>query len=81
MDVWDWLRGFFLLSAVGWYDGEAVSQVYVALTTCPIFRLCVLYSALFVHGACFTIGSYASSHLDSSVITLFAATQPPITAC
>ena len=31
-------------------------------------------------GACFSIGSYASSHLESSVITLFAATQPPITA-
>jgi drug/metabolite transporter (DMT)-like permease len=59
---------------------QAVFQLYVALTTSPTFRFGVLYSALFVGGACFTIGSYASSHLESSVITLFAATQPPVTA-
>ncbi|EJK75379.1 hypothetical protein THAOC_02898 [Thalassiosira oceanica] len=59
---------------------QALSQLYVALTTSPTFRCGLLYSALFVGGACFAIGSYASSHLDSSVITLFAATQPPITA-
>ena len=59
---------------------QALSQLYVALTTSPTFRYGLLYSALFVGGACFAIGSYASSHLDSSVITLFAATQPPITA-
>ena len=59
---------------------QALSQLYVALTTSPTFRYGLLYSALIVGGACFSIGSYASSHLDSSVITLFAATQPPITA-
>ena len=50
------------------------------MTTSPTFRYGILYSAFFVGGACFSIASYASSHLESSVITLFAATQPPITA-
>ena len=59
---------------------RAVLQVYVAFTTSSLFRFGVLYSSVFVGGACFTIGSYASSHLESSVITLFAATQPPVTA-
>ena len=59
---------------------QAVLQLHVALTTSSTFQFGVIYSALFVNGACFTIGSYASSHLDSSVITLFAATQPPVTA-
>ena len=60
--------------------GQALIQLYAALTTSPTFRYGLLYSALFVGGACFSIASYASSHLESSVITLFAATQPPITA-
>ena len=60
--------------------GEALSQLYLALTTSPTFRYGLLYSAYFVGGACFAIASYASSHLESSVITLFAACQPPMTA-
>jgi len=60
--------------------GQALIQLYAALTTSPTFRLGLLYSAFFVGGACFSIGSYAASHLESSVITLFAAAQPPITA-
>lgn len=60
--------------------GQALLQLYTAVTTSPTFRYGLLYSAFFVGGACFSIGSYASSHLESSVITLFAATQPPITA-
>ncbi|KAL7544093.1 hypothetical protein ACHAXR_013543 [Thalassiosira sp. AJA248-18] len=60
--------------------GEALIQLYAALTTSPTFRYGLLYSAFFVGGASFSIVSYASSHLESSVITLFAAMQPPITA-
>ena len=60
--------------------GQALLQLHTALSTSPTFRYGLLYSAFFVGGACFSIGSYASSHLESSVITLFAATQPPITA-
>jgi len=60
--------------------GQALFQLYIALTTSPTFRYGLLYSAFFVGGVCFSIASYASSHLESSVITLFAATQPPITA-
>ena len=60
--------------------GQALSQLYLALTTSPTFRYGLLYSAYFVGGACFAIASYASSHLESSVITLFAACQPPMTA-
>jgi len=60
--------------------GQALIQLYAALTTSPTFRYGLLYSAFFVGGACFSIASYASSHLESSVITLFAAAQPPITA-
>ena len=60
--------------------GQALLQISTALTTSPTFRYGVLYSAFFVGGACFSIASYASSHLESSVITLFAAAQPPITA-
>jgi len=60
--------------------GQALLQLHLAVTTSPTFRYGLLYSALLVGGACFSIGSYASSHLESSVITLFAATQPPITA-
>ena len=59
---------------------KALVQLYAAVTTSPTFRYGILYSAFFVGGACFSIASYASSHLESSVITLFAATQPPITA-
>jgi drug/metabolite transporter (DMT)-like permease len=60
--------------------GQAVSQLHLALTTSPTFQYGLLYSALFVGGACFAIASYASAHLESSVITLFAACQPPMTA-
>ena len=59
--------------------GQAVKQL-LALTTSATFQYGLLYSALFVGGACFSIGSYASAHLESSVITLFAACQPPMTA-
>jgi drug/metabolite transporter (DMT)-like permease len=60
--------------------GQALSQLHLALTTSPTFRYGLFYSAYFVGGACFAIASYASSHLESSVITLFAACQPPMTA-
>jgi drug/metabolite transporter (DMT)-like permease len=60
--------------------GQAVSQLHLALTTSPTFQYGLLYSAFFVGGACFAIASYASAHLESSVITLFAACQPPMTA-
>ena len=60
--------------------GQALSQLHLALSTSPTFRYGLLYSAYFVGGACFAIASYASSHLESSVITLFAACQPPMTA-
>lgn len=65
---------------VGCNLGQALLQIYTALTTSPTFRYGILYSSVFVGGACFSIASYASSHLESSVITLFAAAQPPITA-
>lgn len=65
---------------VGCSLGQALLQIYMALRTSPTFRYGLLYSAVFVGGVCFSIGSYASSHLESSVITLFAAAQPPITA-
>jgi len=60
--------------------GEALGQLYIALATSPTFRYGLLYSAIFVSGVTMSINSYASSHLESSVITLFAAIQPPITA-
>ena len=60
--------------------GQALSQLHLALKTSPTFRYGLFYSAYFVGGACFAIASYASSHLESSVITLFAACQPPMTA-
>ena len=60
--------------------GQAVSQLHLALTTSPTFQYGLLYSAFFVGGGCFAIASYASCHLESSVITLFAACQPPMTA-
>mmetsp|Transcript_18762 Transcript_18762/g.39326 ORF Transcript_18762/g.39326 Transcript_18762/m.39326 type:complete len:221 (+) Transcript_18762:1-663(+) len=60
--------------------GEALGQLYTALTTSRTFRYGILYSAIFVSGVTMSINSYASSHLESSVITLFSATQPPITA-
>lgn len=47
---------------------RVVLQVYVSFTTSPLFRFGVVYSSVFVGGAYFTIGS------------LFAATQPPVTA-
>jgi len=75
--LFDSILGF---NITGCSLGQALIQLYAALTTSPTFRYGLLYSALIVGGACFSIGSYASSHLESSVITLFAATQPPITA-
>mmetsp|Transcript_42601 Transcript_42601/g.89401 ORF Transcript_42601/g.89401 Transcript_42601/m.89401 type:complete len:539 (-) Transcript_42601:100-1716(-) len=60
--------------------GQAIAQIYIALTTSPTFRFGLVYSAFFVGGICFSSASYASAHLESSVVTLFAATQPPITA-
>lgn len=71
------LRG---TSITGCSLGQAISQLSIALSTSPTFRYGVVYAAFFVGGACFTIMSYASSHLDASIITLFAAIQPPITA-
>jgi drug/metabolite transporter (DMT)-like permease len=59
---------------------QAISQLTIALSTSPTFRYGVVYASFFVGGACFSIMSYASSHLDASIITLFAAIQPPITA-
>ncbi len=67
-------------SLTGCTLGQAFYQLHLALTTSPTFQYGLLYSAYFVGGACFSIGSYASSHLESSVITLFAACQPPMTA-
>ena len=58
----------------------AITQLSVALSTSPTFRFGMIYAALFVGSACFSIMNYASSHLDASIITLFAAIQPPITA-
>ena len=60
--------------------GQAISQLSIALKTSPTFRYGLVYASFFVGGACFSIMSYASSHLDASIITLFAAIQPPITA-
>lgn len=71
---------FFGSRLTGCNLGQALIQLYTAMTSSPTFRYGLLYSALFVGGACFSIMSYASSHLESSVITLFAALQPPITA-
>ena len=59
---------------------QALRQLYVALTTSPTFCYGLLYACFFVGGICFSIASYAASHLESSVITLFAACQPPMTA-
>jgi drug/metabolite transporter (DMT)-like permease len=60
--------------------GQAIYQLSIAFKTSPTFRYGLVYASLFVGGACFTIMNYASSHLEASSITLFAATQPPITA-
>ena len=60
--------------------GQAISQLSIAINTSPTFRYGLVYASFFVGGACFSIMSYASSHLDASIITLFAAIQPPITA-
>lgn len=68
------------ISITGCTMTQAVHQIYRALSTSPTFRYGLLYACFFVGGMCFSIGSYASSHLESSVITLFAASQPPITA-
>mmetsp|Transcript_11438 Transcript_11438/g.24103 ORF Transcript_11438/g.24103 Transcript_11438/m.24103 type:complete len:526 (+) Transcript_11438:78-1655(+) len=59
---------------------QCIRQIYRALTTSPTFRYGLLYACFFVGGICFSIASYAASHLESSVITLFAACQPPMTA-
>ena len=59
---------------------QCLEQIYRALSTSPTFRYGLLYSCFFVGAVCFSIASYAASHLESSVITLFAACQPPMTA-
>lgn len=59
---------------------QSLVQIHLAFSTSPTFRYGFLYSALFVGCLCFSISSYASAHLESSVITLFAAMQPPMTA-
>merc|ERR1712238_294129 len=80
------LWGLLLLESIlgtriiGCNLGQALFQIYIALTTSPTFRYGLLYSSFLVGGACFSVASYASFHLESSVITLFAAAQPPITA-
>ena len=60
--------------------GQAISQFTTAWVSSPTFRYGMVYASLFVGRACFSIMSYASLHLDASIITLFAAIQPPITA-
>eukprot|EP00956_Cyclotella_meneghiniana_P003102 scaffold3795_cov33-Cyclotella_meneghiniana.AAC.1 len=75
--VLDTLRGSTI---TGCNFGQAISQFTTAWVSSPTFRYGMVYASLFVGGACFSIMSYASSHLDASIITLFAAIQPPITA-
>ena len=67
-------------SITGCSLGQALFQLYLALSTSPTFRIGIFYSAYFVGCANWVANSYASNHLESSVITLFAAIQPPITA-
>lgn len=76
-NILEYVRG---ASISGCTIRQAISQLSMALGTSPTFRLGLVYACLFVGGTCFSIMSYASSHLESSVITLFAAIQPPITA-
>ncbi|KAL3780729.1 hypothetical protein HJC23_001011 [Cyclotella cryptica] len=75
--VLEHIRG---VSITGCTIKQAICQLSIALSVSPTFRYGLMYACLFVGGTCFSISSYASSHLESSVITLFAACQPPITA-
>ncbi|KAL7520200.1 hypothetical protein ACHAWX_004942 [Stephanocyclus meneghinianus] len=68
------------VSITGCTIQQAIIQISIAFRSSPTFRYGFMYACFFVSGTCFSISSYASSHLESSVITLFAACQPPITA-